>query len=115
MLKIQNLRRHKLEPVDLTAETGHCVAVTGPSGSGKTLFLRAVADLDPAAREWFRQVPTVETLTDSWRDLVDDDSLDDIVERVDDRSAKRQKRPATRSRGTAPERKPAWRPDECSL
>ena len=47
MLKIQNLRRHKLEPVDLTVETGHCVAVTGPSGSGKTLFLRAVADLDP--------------------------------------------------------------------
>ncbi len=36
----------------------------------------AVADLDPAAREWFRQVPTLETLTDSWRDLVDDDSLD---------------------------------------
>ena len=39
----------------------------------------AVADLDPAAREWFRQVPTLETLTDSWRDLVDDDSLDDLA------------------------------------
>ncbi len=47
MLEIQNLRRHKLEPVDLTVRAGHCIAVTGPSGSGKTLFLRAVADLDP--------------------------------------------------------------------
>ena len=36
----------------------------------------AVADLDPVALEWFRQVPTVETLTDSWRDLIDDGSLD---------------------------------------
>ena len=47
MLEIQSLRRHKLEPVDLMAEAGHCVAVTGPSSSGKTLFLRDVADLDP--------------------------------------------------------------------
>lgn len=36
----------------------------------------AVADLNPAALEWFRQVPTIETLTDSWSDLVNDDSLD---------------------------------------
>jgi len=36
----------------------------------------AVADLNPAALEWFRQVPTIETLTDSWRQVVDDDSLD---------------------------------------
>lgn len=36
----------------------------------------AVADLNPAALDWFRQVPTVETLTDSWQQLVEDPSLD---------------------------------------
>ncbi len=36
----------------------------------------AVADVNPSALEWFRQVPTIETLTDSWRQLVEDPSLD---------------------------------------
>lgn len=36
----------------------------------------SVADLNPAALEWFGQVPTIETLTDSWQQLVEDDSLD---------------------------------------
>ncbi len=36
----------------------------------------AVADLNPAALSWFEQVPTIETLTDSWRQLVEDPSLD---------------------------------------
>lgn len=36
----------------------------------------AVADLNPTALEWFRQVPTIETLTDSWQQLIEDDSLD---------------------------------------
>ena len=36
----------------------------------------AVADLNPAALDWFRQVPTIETLTDSWEQLVADSSLD---------------------------------------
>lgn len=36
----------------------------------------AVADLNPAALEWFRQVPTIETLTSSWEELITDDSLD---------------------------------------
>jgi len=36
----------------------------------------SVADLNPAALEWFRQVPTIETLTDSWQEVIDDDSLD---------------------------------------
>lgn len=36
----------------------------------------AVADLNPTALDWFRQVPTIETLTDSWQRLVDDPSLD---------------------------------------
>jgi predicted dehydrogenase len=36
----------------------------------------AVADPSPAARDWFARVPSVETLTDDWRVLVDDDSID---------------------------------------
>ncbi len=36
----------------------------------------AVADLNPAALEWFRQVPTIETLTDSWQQLTNDPTLD---------------------------------------
>ena len=36
----------------------------------------AVADPNPAAREWFRRVSTVETFADDWRPLVDDDGID---------------------------------------
>ncbi len=36
----------------------------------------AVADPNPTARDWFRQVGSVETFADDWRALVDDDSLD---------------------------------------
>ena len=36
----------------------------------------AVADPVPAAREWFASIASVETLTDDWRVLVDDDSID---------------------------------------
>jgi predicted dehydrogenase len=36
----------------------------------------AVADLNPSALEWFKQVPTIETLTDSWQQLIDDPTLD---------------------------------------
>ncbi len=36
----------------------------------------AVADPNPAAREWFSRIATVETLTDDWRALVDDPSID---------------------------------------
>lgn len=36
----------------------------------------AVADLNPSALNWFEQVPTIETLTDSWKQLVEDSSLD---------------------------------------
>ena len=36
----------------------------------------AVADPVPAAREWFAGIASVETLTDDWRALVDDDSID---------------------------------------
>lgn len=36
----------------------------------------AVADPNPAAREWFRRVATVETFAEDWRPLVADDSID---------------------------------------
>lgn len=36
----------------------------------------AVADPAPAARAWFERVPSVETLTDDWRRVVEDESLD---------------------------------------
>ena len=36
----------------------------------------AVADPADAAREWFARIGSVETLTDDWRALVDDESLD---------------------------------------
>ncbi len=41
-------RRPLFEGRDLTLDEGEIVALAGPSGSGKTLFLRALADLDPA-------------------------------------------------------------------
>jgi predicted dehydrogenase len=36
----------------------------------------AVADPAPAARDWFSRVPSVRTLTDDWRRLLDDDGID---------------------------------------
>jgi predicted dehydrogenase len=36
----------------------------------------AVADSNPAALQWFAQIPSVTTLTDDWRHLIDDDTLD---------------------------------------
>jgi len=47
MLQVSQLTRPGLGPINLTVETGQCLAVTGPSGAGKTLLLRAIADLDP--------------------------------------------------------------------
>ena len=38
--------------------------------------LVAVADPNAAALDWFRQVSTIETLTDDWRVLVDDPTID---------------------------------------
>jgi predicted dehydrogenase len=36
----------------------------------------AVADPNPTARDWFATVPSVRTLTDDWRHLLDDDGID---------------------------------------
>lgn len=51
MLRIHNLTRPGLAPLDLELASGTSLALLGPSGSGKTLLLRAIADLDPNGGE----------------------------------------------------------------
>lgn len=49
LLEVRGLARPPLVAArDLDLDAGEIVVVRGPSGSGKTLFLRALADLDPA-------------------------------------------------------------------
>ncbi len=45
-LDVEGLRFLDKGPIDLTVESGECVALMGASGAGKTLLLRAIADLD---------------------------------------------------------------------
>src|SRR5690554_4035380 len=40
--------------------------------------LKAVCDLNPAALEWYRQIPSVDLLTDDYRKLLDSPALDVI-------------------------------------
>jgi len=47
LLKITNLTRLGIGPINLTLDDGEVVVITGASGSGKSLLLRAIADLDP--------------------------------------------------------------------
>ncbi|MCG8547905.1 MAG: ABC transporter ATP-binding protein [Alphaproteobacteria bacterium] len=85
MLTVRQLTRPGLAPVDLDLADGACVAVTGPSGAGKTLFMRAIADLDPAdgtvaldgverasmpACDWRRRVTYVPAEAGWWADRV---------------------------------------------
>jgi len=51
MFEIEELRGAHFGPVSLTLAACECVLVQGPSGAGKTLFLRALADMDPARGE----------------------------------------------------------------
>ena len=86
MLTVRQLTRSGLVPIDLDLADGACVAVTGPSGAGKTLFMRAIADLDPAegtveldgvdraamaACDWRRQVTYVPAEAGWWADTVE--------------------------------------------
>jgi ABC-type iron transport system FetAB ATPase subunit len=52
-LRVVNLGSRLAGPFDLAIAAGECLAITGPSGSGKSLFLRMIADLDPAQGEVF--------------------------------------------------------------
>ena len=85
MLKITNLRRLTMGPVNLKVANGECVAITGTSGSGKSLLLRAIADLDPnegklstqsgeragmSAPEWRRSVAYLPAESGWWADMV---------------------------------------------
>jgi ABC-type iron transport system FetAB ATPase subunit len=85
VLKIRDLRRPGIGPIDLMVGGGECVVLSGPSGAGKSLFLRAVADLDPndgqvdldgAARAsmpapaWRRRVVYVAAESGWWADAV---------------------------------------------
>ncbi len=51
MLKVTNLTRLHIGPVDFVVANGECVAITGPSGSGKSVLLRSIVDLDPNSGE----------------------------------------------------------------
>tara|TARA_R110002012_G_scaffold61236_2_gene160636 strand:- start:1315 stop:1914 length:600 start_codon:yes stop_codon:yes gene_type:complete len=85
MLSIRHLVRLHLGPIDLDMASGECVALRGRSGSGKSLFLRAIADLDPAegavaldgrdrntmsAPDWRRQVGYLPAESGWWADRV---------------------------------------------
>ena len=101
MLKIQDLRRQNDGPegapllvaASLQVADGACISVTGESGAGKSVFLRAIADLDPAEGEvfldgternhmsgprWRNQVAYVPAESGWWEDRVGDhfDDLD---------------------------------------
>lgn len=85
MLEISNLSSDLFGPISLTLKPGECVALRGGSGAGKSVFLRAIADLDPAsgsialngrAREsasgpwWRSQIGLVPARAGWWADIV---------------------------------------------
>jgi len=45
-LTVRSLCVHHLGPLDLSVESGECVALVGDSGVGKSLLLRAIVDLE---------------------------------------------------------------------
>lgn len=47
-LQLDALRTTWAGPFSLSIAKGNCLAVTGASGSGKSVFLRMLADMDPA-------------------------------------------------------------------
>jgi putative ABC transport system ATP-binding protein len=45
-LAVRSLCVHHLGPLDLSVESGECLALVGDSGAGKSLLLRAIVDLE---------------------------------------------------------------------
>ncbi len=71
MLKIENLARSGLKPVNMMLPAGAIGVLTGPSGSGKSLFARAVVDLDPNSGEvWWKGRARSAMPAPRWRQLV---------------------------------------------
>ena len=83
LLTVDDLHRPPLAPISMSLGAGEVVAVSGPSGSGKSLFMRAIADLDPAtgtvslearsredfpAPEWRRLVTYLPPVPGWWRE-----------------------------------------------
>ncbi len=50
-LRMHMLRNARAGPFDASVEAAQCLCVTGASGSGKSVFLRMLADMDPAEGE----------------------------------------------------------------
>lgn len=87
LLQVNNLRTRLIGPVELSLDTGECIALLGASGSGKSLLLRAITDIDPneadirldgrdrnsfPADEWRRNVALVPAESGWWGDRVGD-------------------------------------------
>ena len=85
VLKIRQLTRPGIQPVDLDLAEGECIAVGGPSGAGKSLLMLSIVDLDPnqgdvslggrsrdgvPAPEWRREVMYVPAEAGWWADRV---------------------------------------------
>ena len=86
MLRLEDLKKANIEPINLTIAPGQCIGVSGESGSGKTRLLRAIADLDEhggqvyeeniaqdqvKAHEWRRRVALLPAESQWWFDTVD--------------------------------------------
>ncbi len=71
MLKVENLSRPWLEPVNMALPAGAIGVVMGASGSGKTLLARAIVDLDPNHGEvWWKGTRRSAIAAPAWRRLV---------------------------------------------
>jgi len=92
MLKVENLSRPWLGPVNMALPEGAIGVIMGASGSGKTLLARAISDLDPnngevlwkgrarsrmPAPQWRRLIGYVPAESGWWAERVGDHFLPD--------------------------------------